>query len=52
MIAYLIGKLADVETDTIVIETGHIGYNVKVPSRLKFIPIQVCVRMPFLFLVF
>lgn len=34
MIAYLIGKLADVETDTIVIETGHIGYNVKVPSSV------------------
>ena len=34
MIAYLIGKLADVETDSIVIETGNIGYNIKVPSSV------------------
>ena len=34
MIAYLIGKLADVETDSIVIETGNIGYNVKVPASV------------------
>ena len=34
MIAYLIGNLADVETDSIVIETGNIGYNIKVPSNV------------------
>ena len=34
MIAYLIGKLSDVETDSIVIETGNIGYNVKVPASV------------------
>lgn len=34
MIAYLIGKLADVDVDNIVIETGHIGYNIKVPASV------------------
>jgi len=34
MIAYLIGKLTDVDVDNIVLEVGHIGYNVKVPSSV------------------
>lgn len=34
MIAYLIGKLADVSEDSIVMEVGHVGYNVRVPGSV------------------
>lgn len=34
MIAYLIGKVADVTEDNLVVEVGHIGYNVRVPGSV------------------
>lgn len=34
MIAYLIGKVADVTEDNLVVEVGHIGYNVRVPESV------------------
>ena len=34
MIAYLIGKVADITEDNLVVEVGHIGYNVRVPGSV------------------
>lgn len=34
MYAYLIGKVADVSGDNLVLEVGHIGYNVRIPGSL------------------
>lgn len=34
MIAYLTGKVADITEDNLVVEVGHIGYNVRVPGSV------------------
>ena len=34
MYAYLIGKVAEIEEDNLVLEVGNIGYNVKVPGSV------------------
>lgn len=34
MYAYLIGKVADVSEDNLVMEVGHIGYNVRIPGSV------------------
>lgn len=34
MYAYLIGKVADVTEDNLVLEVGHIGYNVRIPGSM------------------
>lgn len=34
MYAYLIGKVADVTEDNLVVEVGHIGYNVRIPGSV------------------
>lgn len=34
MIAYLIGKVADITEDNLVVEVGHIGYNVRIPGSV------------------
>lgn len=34
MYAYLIGKVADVTDDNLVLEVGHIGYNVRIPGSV------------------
>lgn len=34
MYAYLIGKVADVTEDNLVLEVGHIGYNVRIPGSV------------------
>lgn len=34
MFAYLIGRIADITTDNLVLEVNHIGYNIKIPSSL------------------
>lgn len=34
MIAYLIGKVADVSEENVVLEVGHIGYNVRIPGSV------------------
>ena len=34
MFAYLIGRIAEVTEENLVLEVGHIGFNVKIPSRL------------------
>lgn len=34
MYAYLIGKVADVAEDNLVLEVGHIGYNVRIPGSV------------------
>ncbi|MBQ7840339.1 MAG: Holliday junction branch migration protein RuvA [Lachnospiraceae bacterium] len=34
MYAYLIGKVADVSGDNLVMEVGHIGYNVRIPGSV------------------
>ena len=39
MIAYLIGDVADIGNDHVVLEVNHIGFNVKIPgSVLPFLP--------------
>lgn len=34
MFAYLVGKIADISEDNLVLEVNHIGYNIKIPSSL------------------
>lgn len=34
MYAYLIGKVAEIEEDNLVLEVGNIGYNIKVPGSV------------------
>ena len=34
MFAYLIGRIAEVTEENLVLEVGHIGFNVKIPSSL------------------
>lgn len=34
MFAYLVGKIADISEDNLVLETNHIGFNIKIPSSL------------------
>lgn len=34
MFAYLIGKIADISEDNLVLEVNHIGFNIKIPSSL------------------
>lgn len=34
MYAYLIGKVAEVSEDNLVVETNHIGYNVRIPGSV------------------
>ena len=34
MFAYLIGKIADVSEDNLVLEVNRIGFNIKIPSSL------------------
>ena len=34
MYAYLIGKVAEIEEDNLVLEVGNIGYNIKVPGNV------------------
>lgn len=34
MYAYMIGKVADVTEDNLVLEVGHIGYNIRIPGSV------------------
>lgn len=34
MFAYLVGKIADISEDNLVLEVNHIGFNIKIPSSL------------------
>lgn len=34
MYAYMIGKVADVAEDNLVLEVGHIGYNIRIPGSV------------------
>lgn len=34
MIAYLIGKVAEIQEENLVLEVGHIGYNVRIPGSV------------------
>lgn len=34
MFAYLIGKVADISDDNLILEVGHIGFNIKVPASV------------------
>lgn len=34
MYAYMIGKVADVSEDNLVLEVGHIGYNIRIPGSV------------------
>ena len=34
MYAYLIGKVAEVSEDNLVVEVNHIGYNVRIPGSV------------------
>ena len=34
MYAYLIGTIADVSSDNLVMEVGHVGYNVRIPGSI------------------
>ena len=63
MFAYLVGRVAGVTEDNLVLEVGQIGFNIKIPSSLpsllppigeevKIIPIPACGRMPFCCTVF
>ena len=34
MFAYLVGRIAEMEEDNLILEVGHIGFNIKIPSSV------------------